>query len=122
MAAELFDDLMRAKERQEGAFELETLRTDQLTQKLTLVRDALNTVKDTLHYVMVQAPGYDWNADPFSVTLRTGKAFAKAEAALRQTAHEELRATFGRDVTWCRCLGEDCPIHGGPNPEGHYGQ
>ncbi len=43
---------------------------------------ALEQMKAALSYVIQHAPGYDWNADPLSLTLKTGEAFAAADKAL----------------------------------------
>lgn len=47
----------------------------------------LKEAKDTLAYVQRVAPGYDWNADPQSLTLRTGETFSKIDAAIAMTSH-----------------------------------
>lgn len=53
--------------------------------------EALHDARKTLSYVTEKAPGYDWNADPLSLTLRTGDAFSKIDAAIAKAE--------GRDKT-----------------------
>lgn len=43
---------------------------------------ALQESDATLKHVLLNAPNYDWNADPLQLTLRTGKSFAQTDAAI----------------------------------------
>lgn len=40
---------------------------------------ALENARDTLSFVQYRAPGYDWNADPLYLTLKTGNVFQQIE-------------------------------------------
>ncbi len=40
---------------------------------------ALKLAYNTLSFIQDKAPGYDWNADPLSLTLKTGEVFETIE-------------------------------------------
>lgn len=50
------------------------------------LREALRSIRSTLRHVEQHAPGYDWNADPLQLTLRTGAAYAMVAKLLREPA------------------------------------
>lgn len=54
-------------------------------EALIPIAEALNTAYQTISYIQDKAPGYDWNADPLFLTLKTGEAFKKIDAALAAT-------------------------------------
>lgn len=44
----------------------------------------LDKVNSILQFVVQVAPGYDWNVDPLSLTLKTGEAFQALAEVLKR--------------------------------------
>lgn len=49
---------------------------------------AATLLKGALQKVLLHAPGYDWNADPLSLTLVTGTAFEELDKAFAKVRGE----------------------------------
>lgn len=59
--------------------EVDILRTER-----DALREALLRTATALRAVLVAAPGYDWNADPRSLTLITGDVLGLADSLLSE--------------------------------------
>ena len=53
------------------------------------LREAVRVLKEVLQFVMLKAPGYDWNTDPLSITLMVGNALTKSNHVLAGEPDEE---------------------------------
>ena len=51
--------------------------------------EAVRVLKEVLQFVMLKAPGYDWNTDPLSITLMVGNALTKSNHVLAGEPDEE---------------------------------
>lgn len=80
---------------------------DELAARRDAMAAALGKAVEVLHYVVLHAPGYDWNSDPLYLTLITGEVFqmdmdallarirAEAGKAALLTAAEQYASSYG---------------------------